>query len=74
MVILEEEMPPDYKIDYIPYEYKGTITTNINAIHYLNGEPYSQTDFEQIKAKLDLKNELSTELFIAQTNTQKVKI
>jgi hypothetical protein len=44
------------------------------AKYYLEGSGYSKKDFEEIKVKLDLKNELSNELSMIQSNNKKVKI
>jgi hypothetical protein len=44
-------------------------------IHYfLEGEEYSKEEFEKIKARKDLKNELSTELPIVQSNAKRNKL
>jgi hypothetical protein len=77
--IIEEDSPPDYQdqfvsVDLEPGQNLGFNRARTNAIHYLNGKPYSQQDFESIKSKLDLKKEIDSELPITQPATKKAKI
>lgn len=44
------------------------------AKYYIEGKPYTQKEFQEIKAKLELKNELYTELPVTQSNKQKAKL
>lgn len=44
------------------------------AMFYLEGKPYTQQDFEEIKSKLDLKNELITELPSKKINNKQIKV
>jgi hypothetical protein len=77
--IIEEEFPPNYQVNFVfatldPAKNLGFNRAKSNAIHYLNGEPYSSEDFEIIKSKLDLKKQIDSELSITQSNTKKIKI
>ncbi len=68
--IITNKFPQDYKFKYLEIGDSGVSL----ATHYLNGIHYSQEQFEKIKEKLDLKNELNNELSITKNNTQKPKI
>jgi hypothetical protein len=74
-----------YKEEFIPYKFPpGYEIKYVNsrspaikpASYYLNNEPYTEEEFNNIKSKLALKNELNNELPCSQsnTNTKKNKI
>lgn len=63
--------PKNYEGQFLPNENKLTWYT---ATHYLEGKPYSQKDFEEIKGKIDLKNELSSELTKNESKSKNLKI
>jgi hypothetical protein len=76
IVILKEVMPKDYTPQYIFEELRKSIISMVrrSAKYYLEGEPYSSKEFEEIKAKLELKDELSIELSSNTSNSKKVKV
>jgi hypothetical protein len=44
------------------------------VVYFLDGQEYSKDEFEKIKSIRDLKNQLGSELPIAQSHTKKIKI
>jgi len=70
---IPSKCPNDYEFKYL--EDYTTITGISVARHYLDGMHYSKKEFENIKFRQDLKDELSSELVLTESNnTQKVKI
>lgn len=62
------KFPPGYSIKYFATK---TPTVAIKAAsYYLEGQPYKEEEFNNIKFKLDLKNELNNEL-LSKSNTNK---
>jgi hypothetical protein len=77
--IINSKYPLDYKEElfqekvYIP-SLKYAVDSHIVFSHYLNGKPYTPNEFKQIKVRLDLKNELNTELPNNHSNIKKPKV
>lgn len=44
------------------------------ATYYLEGQAYTKKQFDELKAIIDMKNELSTELLVNENHSKKVKI
>lgn len=77
--ILESGSPKDYKeARLFERTYLANLSYSVDSIivlyHYLNGKPYTKKRFEEIKVKLDVKNELDKELPITETTNKKMKI
>jgi len=75
--IVKSDFPEHYSPD--PIDKSELINGKIALIHsiaifYLEGKPYSQEEFEQIKGTFILKNELSKELLESDKLTKKVKL
>jgi hypothetical protein len=75
--IIKAGFPPNYSIKFLLESMPGTTNSEtqvVNATYYLKGEPYTEEEFMEAKAKLDLKKDLDNELSITQLNPKKVKI
>lgn len=68
---IQEGFPSNYQIRYLLESLEGDV---VNAIYYLNGEPYTKQEFMDAKVILDLKNELSSELITNQSPIKKSKV
>jgi hypothetical protein len=69
--------PEDYKFEYIlENKYIDGRKAQVHTIPvcYLDGKPYSNEEFQEIKTKLDLKTELNSELPSIHSNNKKAKI
>ncbi len=59
--IIAEHNPKDYQTLFIESVEKNA-TVTVAAYHYLEGKPYTEEEFQIIKAKNELDKELPTDL------------
>jgi len=72
---LSETQPPQYVRSKLIKLVGAGISKFVTAIYYLEGQPYTKEDFEKLKAKIDLKENLFNELLINESqNNNKTKI
>lgn len=77
MESINTDFPDGYNYEYIKEEeiINGRLAqVAAIPIFYVEGEPYTHKEFQEIKSRLDLKNELNSELSTIQTNNKKAKI
>jgi hypothetical protein len=72
--IIHEAVPPGHTNTAIIEDPSGLCPEINMAVYYLEGQPYSKKDFKEIKTKIDMKNELSKELSLNESNIKKNKI
>lgn len=73
--IVNEIAPKNYIGIQITEEGQQGLCHEItDAVYYLEGEPYTKKQFEKVKEKLDLKNQLNVELPITQQIIKKTKV
>lgn len=76
---IEAELPPNYSAKFLlestPIPNTNTFEGKIiDATYYLRGEAYTEEEFIEAKAKIDLKNDLSSELSLNNNHTKKPKV
>jgi hypothetical protein len=72
-------LPPGYQANFLfekplAYDNSGYGGSIVDAIYYLDGEPFLEEEFKRNISKIKLKDELSQELSISKELTQKAKI
>lgn len=75
--ILQGNSPSDYEpeiITELSENIDNISDTMMVAIYYLEGQAYTSDEFKDIKAKLDLKKELYSELDSSSNSIKKAKI
>lgn len=71
--VLEERQPDNYKtLFFESVEGNGSRIVSIAAYHYIEGEAYREEEFEIIKAKNDLENELNNNPSIIKNKKPKI--
>lgn len=74
---VNRDLPNGYSYEYIQEEeiIDGRLTqVSSIPIFYLNGQPYTEKEFNKIKLTLELKKELNNELLSPTTYVKKAKV
>lgn len=74
---ISTDFPDGYSYEYLQQEeiidgHLAKFTTI--PIFYLNGQPYTEEEFNKIKLTLELKNELNNELLSSTNSVKKAKV
>lgn len=72
--IVKESVPIEHMNIHIVDDSPGLCPEIYPATYYLEGQAYTKKQFDELKAKIDIKNELSSELSVTLSKTKKAKI